>query len=481
MADGGLGRWSASPARCCPRHARGRLGRVPLAVACGVAGLAYGAVLNLSTWVDVHGRPHARRAYGAIAGAALPVRRRPRGRQRRLRLAFGPALLRALARFRAALRGHVARAARRSGRRARLALLLALLIAGARRARGRRPLDYLRARPELRRRLRGAPGQASPALHGLGGAGAGRRRAQPADVQARRTQRRSTTCARAEGPERHRRARAHDPRARAAAASARRLAGRDLVAELHAHARADGAFDGGVELDRVRRAGARGRRVAGDVGRPSPRRAVDRAPAEPRRRLQLLRRAAARQRRRRHGAARPGARGRRAPGRAVKRAVRVPAPRAEPRRRLPALARRGPPTRSPRPGRSRGSSPPAEPRPRPCAGEPRARWPTCARSPARRRALLAHERPDPGVGHRPGADGAGPQAAADRRRSRGPRRPRRRRSRPGPSSVARGTRALRACAAPTRGRGARGRHPHGCSVARAPGSGVALACADRRP
>ena len=58
------------------RVTRGRLGRIPLAAACGLAGLAYGAVLNFSTWDGVHGvyledlyvRPGAR---GAGLGKAL--------------------------------------------------------------------------------------------------------------------------------------------------------------------------------------------------------------------------------------------------------------------------------------------------------------------------------------------------------------------------------------------------------------------------
>ena len=77
-----------------------RLGRVPLALACGAAGLAYGAILDFSTWVTFTGEQTLGQ-YLAISGAALPFNVAHAIGNVVFCLAFGPAVVRALLRFRA--------------------------------------------------------------------------------------------------------------------------------------------------------------------------------------------------------------------------------------------------------------------------------------------------------------------------------------------------------------------------------------------
>ena len=60
-----------------------RLGRVPLALACGAAGLMFGAIMDFSVWVTYSGAANARPVPGAL-GHLAAVQHRPRRRQRRL-------------------------------------------------------------------------------------------------------------------------------------------------------------------------------------------------------------------------------------------------------------------------------------------------------------------------------------------------------------------------------------------------------------
>src|SRR3712207_5673880 len=48
-----------------------RLGRIPLALVCGAAGLLFGAVMDLSTWTTLSGA-HTLPAYLTVAGVSLP-------------------------------------------------------------------------------------------------------------------------------------------------------------------------------------------------------------------------------------------------------------------------------------------------------------------------------------------------------------------------------------------------------------------------
>ena len=84
------------------RLSRRRLGRVPLAAVCGLAGLVFGAILNFSTWITFSGDltfDH----YVVISGSALPFDLAHAIGNIAFCLAFGPAFVRALLRFRARL------------------------------------------------------------------------------------------------------------------------------------------------------------------------------------------------------------------------------------------------------------------------------------------------------------------------------------------------------------------------------------------
>jgi energy-coupling factor transport system substrate-specific component len=75
------------------------LGRLPLAAACAVAGLGFGVVMNLSMWVTYSGR-HTLPELLAYSGGSLPFDVAHAAGNAAFCLAFGPALVRALARFR---------------------------------------------------------------------------------------------------------------------------------------------------------------------------------------------------------------------------------------------------------------------------------------------------------------------------------------------------------------------------------------------
>jgi energy-coupling factor transport system substrate-specific component len=95
VAWGGVGLFGAGLGRL----ARHELGRIPLAAACGLAGLGFGAVMNLSTWVTFSG-DHTTAKLIATFGSALPFDIAHATGNVLFYLAFGPALVRALRRFR---------------------------------------------------------------------------------------------------------------------------------------------------------------------------------------------------------------------------------------------------------------------------------------------------------------------------------------------------------------------------------------------
>jgi hypothetical protein len=76
-----------------------RLGRVPLALACGAAGLLFGAILDFSTWVTFSGE-HTLGGYLAFSGTSLSFNVAHAVGNVVFCLAFGPAFVRALLRFR---------------------------------------------------------------------------------------------------------------------------------------------------------------------------------------------------------------------------------------------------------------------------------------------------------------------------------------------------------------------------------------------
>jgi energy-coupling factor transport system substrate-specific component len=87
------------------RLTRRRLSRVPLAVACGLAGLVFGAVMNLHQWINYSG-DHTAAKLGATFATALPFDLTHAISNVVFALAFGPALIHALARFKARFEIH---------------------------------------------------------------------------------------------------------------------------------------------------------------------------------------------------------------------------------------------------------------------------------------------------------------------------------------------------------------------------------------
>jgi energy-coupling factor transport system substrate-specific component len=79
-----------------------RVPRVPLALFCGALGLLFGAIMDLSTFTTFSGG-HTLGQYVAISGTSLPFNVAHAVGNVAFCLAFGPALVRALERFRARL------------------------------------------------------------------------------------------------------------------------------------------------------------------------------------------------------------------------------------------------------------------------------------------------------------------------------------------------------------------------------------------
>jgi energy-coupling factor transport system substrate-specific component len=92
---GGVGLFGAVLAKLAGRD----LGRVPLAAACGLASLAFGAVMNLSMWVTYAG-DHSANQLAAYSATSLPFDLAHASGSIVFCLAFGPALVRALRRYR---------------------------------------------------------------------------------------------------------------------------------------------------------------------------------------------------------------------------------------------------------------------------------------------------------------------------------------------------------------------------------------------
>jgi energy-coupling factor transport system substrate-specific component len=125
-AWGGVGIAGAGLARV----GRGRLGRVPLALACGLAGFAYGAVVNFGSVATFGGGDLGRR-FLAYEATSLPWDAAHAAGNVVFFLLFGPALVRTLRRFRTRLEftWHDARPPTRAAGAA--LALAALVLAGA--------------------------------------------------------------------------------------------------------------------------------------------------------------------------------------------------------------------------------------------------------------------------------------------------------------------------------------------------------------
>jgi energy-coupling factor transport system substrate-specific component len=245
------------------RAARGReIGRVSLAIACGLAGLAFGAVMNLHMWITYSG-DHTLAKLGAYFATSLPFDLAHAFGNVVFALAFGPALIRALQRFRSRMevtwlatpRAAATAAVGGAGAGAAVVLLAVVLAAGTAPPRAEaQSADAAAAKASVRYLANaqnddggwgGAPGQSSTSLHtgwtALGLAAAGR---NPRDVG-------STSAVD------YIRAHAKDlddlgelSRTilvfRAAGLSPRNVGGRDLVAELLRKRKANGSFAGRV-------------------------------------------------------------------------------------------------------------------------------------------------------------------------------------------------------------------------------------------
>jgi energy-coupling factor transport system substrate-specific component len=79
-----------------------RMRRIPMALWCGAAGLAFGAIMDLSTWTTFAGR-HTLDEYLVLSGTSLPWNIAHAVGNVAFFLAFGPALVGALQRFRTRL------------------------------------------------------------------------------------------------------------------------------------------------------------------------------------------------------------------------------------------------------------------------------------------------------------------------------------------------------------------------------------------
>ncbi len=392
-------------------RATGRqLGRVPLAIACGALSYVFGAWMNLSLWVTYSG-DHTAGALWAYFATSLTFDIAHVAGNVLFCLAFGPALVRALARYRTRfeVRWLAVPAA------ASVLLLAAASAPGpaahaadANAAAVNASVRYLLDAQNSDGGWGSTPGQASSQLYtgwtALGLAAAGRNptgfgvisymRAHASQLNDLGELNRTILILRAAG---------RPPR----------LAGRDLEKAVVSQQRKNGSFGGRVNTTAFAILGLRAAgRSTHDRADP-PGRGVHRPQRQSRRRVQLRRsRRPVGDRRHRRGAA--GARRRGPQARQDRQAGgHVHRPPPERRRRL-----RADPGRPVERAVDRlGGAGPARGRPRPRQAAPQRRarpdgLPALADRGERRGPLLADEPPDAGVGDRPGARRAVAQAAA---------------------------------------------------------------------
>ena len=301
---GGAGLFGAALAQLGGRE----LGRLALATACAAAGLAFGAVMNLSLWVTYSG-DHTLAKLGAVFATSLPFDIAHALGNAAFCLAFGPALVRALQRFRTRFEVTWRPAPAATGVAVALVALLAALHAvppAARAAVPARSVAYLERAQNADGGLGPAPGAGSTQMHtgwaALGLAAAGR---NPRDVERGGHDmvdyiRAHAAALKGDLGERSRTILA----LRAAGVSPTRAGGRDLLAEIAAGAAGRRLVRRPRQHDRVRAARAAGRRALRGQSRRAGRRRLHREPGQRRRRLQLRRQGrAVRGRRHRRGAA----------------------------------------------------------------------------------------------------------------------------------------------------------------------------------
>jgi energy-coupling factor transport system substrate-specific component len=225
------------------RATRRQIGRIGLATACLVAGFAHGAIMDFYTLVTAYTRDVTLGRYLAISGSSLPFNVAHAVGNLLFALAFGPALIAMLLRFRS--RFEIAWRPATAGAAAATALALLALAAPAALAASR--AQYLMSAQNTDGGWGAAPGQSSSQLQtgwaALGLAADGR---NPLDVH--RAGRTPIDYIRA-GVKRLGDVGDLERTilvVRAAGLSARRFAKRDLVAALLRRVHRDGSFDGQV-------------------------------------------------------------------------------------------------------------------------------------------------------------------------------------------------------------------------------------------
>jgi energy-coupling factor transport system substrate-specific component len=223
------------------------LGRFALAAACAAAGLLFGAVMNISLWITYSG-DHSLAKLGAIFATSLPFDVAHALGNAAFCLAFGPALVRALRRFRTRFEVSWGPAHAAAPLAVALLALAVALPAKARAAVPARSVDYVEAAQNRDGGVGPAPGSSSTQMHtgwaALGLAAAG---VNPRDVERGGHDmvgyiRAHAGALRGDLGERSRTILA----LRAAGVPARHVGGRDLVAELLRAQEDDGSFAGRV-------------------------------------------------------------------------------------------------------------------------------------------------------------------------------------------------------------------------------------------
>ena len=221
-------------------------GRLTLAVAGAVAGLGFGAIMNFSTWVSFS--DHSLGAYLAMAGSALAFDIAHAVGNVLFALAFGPALLRAIRRFRERFEVTWRPSPAVVGPTVLVGLAVAAALAVAAPPAGAASsVDYLRRAQNADGGWGAAPGQGSAQLYtgwaALGLAAAGR---NPLDV--RRGERSALSYIRrgAAGVTDVGELERTILVLSAAGVSSRDVGGRDLVAALLRFRRGDGSINGQV-------------------------------------------------------------------------------------------------------------------------------------------------------------------------------------------------------------------------------------------
>ncbi len=242
---GGVGLFGAALAQLGGRE----LGRLALAAACAAAGFAFGAVMNLSLWVTYSG-DHTLAKLGAVFATSLPFDVAHALGNAAFCLAFGPALVRALVRYRTRFEVTWRPAPAAAGVAVALLALVASLQALPSDASAAVPagsVAYLERAQNADGGLGPAPGAASTQMHtgwaALGLAAAGR---NPRDVERGGHDivdyiRSHAAALRGDLGERSR-----TILALRAAGAAPRAGGRDLPAELLRAQEDDGSFAGRV-------------------------------------------------------------------------------------------------------------------------------------------------------------------------------------------------------------------------------------------